>query len=606
MRIKQLILNGFKSFSDKTTITFDRSINAIVGPNGCGKSNILDGLRWVMGEASFSEMRCTKTEDLIFAGNKYVPAVNYAEVVLILELTENDKFVTPALANLNSEIEIRRRYFRSGESEFFINKKPCRLRDIQDLFTSGGGSGKAYSIFDLPTMRRIISDNLKELFIEASGLAFYHERKEEIERKLKQTQDDLIRLRDIIAERMRITRNLKRQAYRLMAFEKVKTEEQKLQIALLRFDYLVVLDEETKIDTELAKLNIELKELKDKFNSAESKKAELKTLLSEREAVQNELIREINSLKEQLIIAEERFKNNLEKQSFYKEELKKIQNELEFFRPFEITPQTIEEKKEYLAQIKELYRKKEEEFEKLRQTNKELEAEIFSIQLQLDELENQEKELYFELTKLNSEIESYEEKLNNNQRYFETLKKSYESIKLTSGEKIVFYNLTEGSIKAIFDYYTDNLVGILTDLIYVPDEYKLAFRSSLWGLETLVVVKDLRDITDFPSNLSQPLLVTTSKPNLSDEELPVPSNLPDVLYGYQRLIDLVTLKGPIPIIIREILENTFVIDDLKKIFELSKKFSQYSFTHPSGITLRKDGVLVVLPSSLEHSASEVE
>ena len=181
MRIKQLILNGFKSFPEKTVITFDPSVNAIVGPNGCGKTNVLDGLRWVMGEASFTQMRCAKTEDLIFSGNRVHPPVNYAEVALILQNNEESTNNNQPLYNLGVEIEVKRRFFRSGESEFYINRKPCKLKDIQDLFTSGGGSGHTYSIFDLPTMRQIIGSNLKDLFIEAAGLAFYQERKDEPE-----------------------------------------------------------------------------------------------------------------------------------------------------------------------------------------------------------------------------------------------------------------------------------------------------------------------------------------------------------------------------------------------------------------------------------------
>ncbi|MEO0072026.1 MAG: AAA family ATPase [candidate division WOR-3 bacterium] len=606
MRIKQLILNGFKSFSEKTVISFDPTINAIVGPNGCGKSNILDGLRWVMGEASFTEMRCAKTEDLIFAGNKFIPPVNYAEVVLILETTEHDKFYTPGLANLGSEIEIRRRYFRSGESEFFINKKPCKLKDIQDLFTSGGGSGKAYSIFDLPTMRRIISDNLKELFIEASGLAFYHERKAEIERKLKQTQDDLARLRDIISERMRITRNLKRQAYRLLAFEKVKAEEQKLQIALLRFDYQKVLDAENQLVAELNRVNTELQELENRFKVGEQRKAELKKVLEEKEAEQNELTNEITNLKGQLIVYEERLKSNLEKQNFYQAELKKIQTELELPLSVDITPQTIDEKKTYLSQIKELYQKKEEEFERLRTSNKELEAEIFTIQLQLDELENQERELYLQLAKLDSEIKNYEEKLNNNQRYLQALEKSYESIKLSTGSEVFFADLSQKTIGVITDYYGDNLVGLLSQMLEVPEDYRLALKSALWGHEPMVVIKELQNISDYPSMLKQPVLIAAGESSQDDPEVMFTDTLPQELKRYRKLREVVTIKGPLAACVKTILENTFVVEDINEILELHIKYPQYSYTHRSGVTLRNDGVLVIVPNPQDFVSAEID
>jgi chromosome segregation protein len=231
VRIKELQLIGFKSFQDKATLRFSPGLNAVIGPNGCGKTNVLDALRWVLGEQSFTLLRCAKNEDLIFGGTATVAPVNLAEVRLVLDDFAQGEGQPAA------EVEIRRRYFRSGESEYYLNKQPCRLRDIQEVFFSSGAGTKAYSIFDLRQMREIISGNIRKMFEEAASLAKYQDAKADCLRKLDLTNTDLLRLDDIIAERERYVRSLQRQAGRLRAFEKLKTEEKGLRLIELKADH---------------------------------------------------------------------------------------------------------------------------------------------------------------------------------------------------------------------------------------------------------------------------------------------------------------------------------------------------------------------------------
>jgi chromosome segregation protein len=234
VRIKELQLIGFKSFQDKATLRFSPGLNAVIGPNGCGKTNVLDALRWVLGEQSFALLRCAKNEDLIFGGTATVAPVNFAEVRLVLD------DVGRAEGQQTTEVEIRRRYFRSGESEYYLNKQPCRLRDIQEVFFSSGAGTKAYSIFDLRQMREIISGNIRKMFEEAASLAKYQDAKADCLRKLELTNSDLLRLDDIIAERERFVRSLQRQAGRLRAFDKLKAEEKGLRLVELKADYEAV------------------------------------------------------------------------------------------------------------------------------------------------------------------------------------------------------------------------------------------------------------------------------------------------------------------------------------------------------------------------------
>jgi chromosome segregation protein len=268
MRIKELQLYGFKSFPHKTAIRFSPGINAIIGPNGCGKSNVLDALRWVLGEQSFSLLRCGKNEDVIFSGTAQVPALGYAEVRLILEDAQS--------AGLDrSEIEIWRRFYRSGESEYYLNRNQCRLKDVQDVFYDSGTGTKAYSIFDLRSLRQIIAGELRPMLEEAATLAKYRARKTDCLRKLELTDTDLTRLNDIVAERERITRSLKRQAYRLSAYSRLKDEEKRLRLLLLREQYRRAQEEEQSAARALAASEQSDAQRLEKLQQAETELASL-------------------------------------------------------------------------------------------------------------------------------------------------------------------------------------------------------------------------------------------------------------------------------------------------------------------------------------------
>lgn len=229
VHIQELQLTGFKSFQEKSRLVFSSKMNAVIGPNGCGKTNILDALRWVLGEQSFGLLRCAKNEDLIFGGTARVPATNYAEVKLILA---ND-----SLPQYGSEIEIKRRYFRSGESEYYLNQQECRLKDIQEVFLVSGIGTKAYSTFDLRQMREIIVGNIRKMFEEAATLAKYREARADCQRKLELTDKDLVRLDDIVAERERVVRSLQRQAGKLRSFDKLRSEEKNLRLIELKREF---------------------------------------------------------------------------------------------------------------------------------------------------------------------------------------------------------------------------------------------------------------------------------------------------------------------------------------------------------------------------------
>ena len=208
MYLKRLNLLGFKSFANKTSVHFSNGITAIVGPNGCGKTNILDALRWVLGEQKVTLLRGSKMEEVIFNGTRDMKPLGMAEVTLSLV---NNRGVLPTEYG---EVQITRRLFRSGESEYLLNKVPCRLKDIHELFYDTGVGAHSYSVIQQEMIDAVISDKAEErrfLFEEAAGITKYKQRKKAAPRKLEATENDLLRLRDIYAEVQTQARSLNRQ-----------------------------------------------------------------------------------------------------------------------------------------------------------------------------------------------------------------------------------------------------------------------------------------------------------------------------------------------------------------------------------------------------------
>ena len=235
MRVKRLEVQGFKSFKDKTVIHFDHSITGIVGPNGCGKSNIVDAFFWVMGEQSYKHMRGTGADDLIFNGSTKYSPMGMAEATLVMETEVPDLENGPAGASSQDipvhlktkEISVTRRVYRSGEGEYFINGVPARLKDIHELFMDTGVGAKGYSVIEQGQIGKIVNSKPEErrlLIEEAAGIAKYKARKKESLRKMEATHANLSRLNDVIQEIERNLGSLERQAQKARQYRKYKDE----------------------------------------------------------------------------------------------------------------------------------------------------------------------------------------------------------------------------------------------------------------------------------------------------------------------------------------------------------------------------------------------
>jgi len=230
MYLKRIELQGFKSFADKTVIEVHQGVTAIVGPNGSGKSNISDAVRWVMGEQSAKTLRGGKMEDVIFAGTQKRKPLGYAEVSLVLD---NSTRFLPCDYN---EVEITRRVFRSGESEYMINRTACRLKDINELLMDTGLGRDGYSIVGQGKIAEIVSskgDERRQIFEEAAGISKYRYRKNEAERKLSHTEDNLVRVRDILNELTERVEPLRRQSEKAMKYLDLREELKGIEVSAL-------------------------------------------------------------------------------------------------------------------------------------------------------------------------------------------------------------------------------------------------------------------------------------------------------------------------------------------------------------------------------------
>jgi chromosome segregation protein len=241
MRIKSISMRGFKSFMDKASFHIPSGISAFVGPNGCGKSNVVDAIRWVMGEQSPKQLRGRQMEDMIFSGNGSLKPVGMAEVTLTLEDAEE--------LNGASEISVTRRLYRSNESDYLINNLPCRLRDIQDLFMGTGLGNRSYSIIAQGEIGSIIEQKPEEtrrLLEEAAGITKYKARREESLRKISLTQENLSRVQDLLGEIKRGMNSLKRQAHKARRFKQASSEIHRLELVLDAYTYAELTSEKDK------------------------------------------------------------------------------------------------------------------------------------------------------------------------------------------------------------------------------------------------------------------------------------------------------------------------------------------------------------------------
>lgn len=413
MYLKRLELKGFKSFPTKTDVLFNEGITAIVGPNGSGKSNISDAVRWVLGEQSIKSLRGDKLEDVVFAGTDTKKAMNYCEVALTIDNSDKKLDIE------YSEITIKRRAYRSGESEFFLNNKSCRLKDIKELLLDTGIGKDGYSIIEQGKVDEILSNNpvnRRKVFDEACGISKYRYKKQEAERNLKNTKENLNRIEDIYVEIENQLKPLETQQKKAIKYLEIKEELKKIEVN----SYI----------SEIEELEVQAKEtlnhdkvLKDQMVSVKSKKETLeKTItdcdeeLEEIDVKINKTIEYINTIKgvinkkySELSVLNEKIKNCNSDIQRYTNEIsyinKKISDDsLELKKLNESKDNTFKSLKDIENKIDEVEIKnkdKKESINKVSQTIETLKDEIINL---LDIKQNSANKL----STLNANIENIE------------------------------------------------------------------------------------------------------------------------------------------------------------------------------------------------------
>jgi chromosome segregation protein len=306
MHFKQIEMIGFKSFADRTAIRLDQGMTAVVGPNGCGKSNILDATRWALGEQSAKQLRGAHMQDVVFNGSEQRAPMGMAEVTLTFDNSDG------ALPIDFSEVQVTRRVYRSGESEYLINKAPCRLRDIQELFMDTGIGTNAYSMIGQGKISMVLSskpEDRRYLFEEAAGIIKYKSRKKLALRKLDQAEQNQLRLGDVIAEVQRQMRSLKRQVNAAERHRELTGQLRDLEIraSWLKFTALsaqigILRTQFTEAETALETDSARLAELEGQYEEMSLKKLEIDRVLHARREGVHELNVELEKIDRQVAL----------------------------------------------------------------------------------------------------------------------------------------------------------------------------------------------------------------------------------------------------------------------------------------------------------------
>lgn len=432
MYLKRIEMQGFKSFADKTVLEFKPGITTVIGPNGSGKSNISDAIRWVLGEQSMKSLRGAKSEDIIFAGTQARKSLGFAEVSIVIDNNDNK------LPIEYSEVTVTRKIYRSGETGYFINKVPCRLKDILELFMDTGIGKDGYSIIGQGKIDEILSnksEDRRHIFEEAAGIVKYRTRKQESEKKLEQTKLNLLRINDILAEIEANIEPLKLQSDKAKQFLDLREELKSIEVGLFIYNintYKEKLEQLVKDEDIITSQ----KEAEDsKMEALQASKEELRQVVdnitAQIENMQNigfESSNKIEKINSEIGISNERIQNNSANKQRLEAEILEVKNRIEELK--EEQKQKLEkktnltsnkekfekelaEKEAELAELSKKLSAKELEIEGKKQIVQdnidkkyELAAEINTQDVNYENLEKRKKQLKNEIDSVISELDS--------------------------------------------------------------------------------------------------------------------------------------------------------------------------------------------------------
>jgi chromosome segregation protein len=558
VRLKNLEIKGFKSFADKTIVNFDHGITGVIGPNGCGKSNIVDSIRWVIGEQKISSLRSENLESLVFNGSKNRSASGLAEVSLTFENTRN------LLPTEFQTVTVTRKYYKNGESEYRLNDVTCRLKDIHNLFMDTGVSTDSYAIIELGMVDDIIKDkdfSRRRMLEQAAGISIYKTRKREAKLKLDATEQDLARIEDLLFEINNQLKTLESQAKKAEKYFEIKKDYRELSIELAK--------------AALEGFNISYKELNDQQKSETDKRIELEAkvateeaelekekagfiekerLLQQQQHAFNEINNTVREKENQKNLSAQRLQYLRERETSLKDFLLKAEGQLKGIEEsIEFSNLQIADEESKLAEHRQnldtlktsteekrnVYDAKRAAVDSLRQTQMQLqrnhfEAEkkvavadtsIFNLQRSVVQIEEEQKSRSENLTNLEKDKKQKEDELNEKKNILEELKKHHEFTKeqileTQSELEKLRSQLAEENRKLdarqnehdLLKSLIDNMEGypesvkflhnnkswnytapILSDVIYVKEEYRAAVENVLEPYLNYYVVDNLKE-----------------------------------------------------------------------------------------------------------------
>ena len=410
MYLKRLELQGFKSFADKTILEFMPGITSVIGPNGSGKSNISDAIRWVLGEQSMKSLRGSKSMDIIFAGTQNRKSLGFAEASLVFDNTDG------TLPIEYTEVIVTRKIYRSGETGYFINKTPCRLKDVLELFMDTGIGKDGYSIIGQGKIDEILSnksEDRRHIFEEAAGIVKYRTRKEESEKKLEHTKLNLLRINDILAEIETNIEPLKTQSEKAKKYLNLREELKSIEIGLFLYNIQKYKKDLEDIVKEDEIYQTQCKDEEGRLERIKQLKEELKTQIDEItnqiENISNlgfESQKEIEMLNSDINVANTRINNNKENKIRYEKEIEELQVRIQELQE-EVKQK--EEKKDNLKQNREKFAKELEEKEKeLAEITKNLSQKELEIEAQKQQVEQNTDRKYDLQAQNNTQDANYE------------------------------------------------------------------------------------------------------------------------------------------------------------------------------------------------------
>lgn len=636
MKIKEIKLFGFKSFREETKVLLNAGVTAFVGPNGSGKSNIFDALRWVFGEQSMKALRCEKIEDLVYISSDSKEDANFTEIAVTID---NEEY----FPQFGSEFEIRRRFYRTGESEFFLNRVKCRLYDVQALFLNSGAL--TYSFLELAEVERIIHGDTKEMFDDVAGILKYQERKEQTKRRLDATEQDLMRLEDIIVEMQRGLRRLKRQVRQARLYNELRTDYKDLSLFMMGGEFKTTLQEIESIQTQvddketerqalvqaIKQLEHEREQLKEAIAGAEAEKksslADITELNQAIESLQNQIAEKEQEVRDKTILSERILTSIKEKQGLVdanRKRLSELENERkEVLAKVETTQSkvtelrteldsknhdyfslesSLKENEDRMSEITNGIMRAKSDIAKLTydRDNKDdlLSRTAEEMETQKDEMEKRrhtKKKLEEELDKIVVQQNEADERLKNTHERSDELGKKLSELDVDAQNrneamsdcKIMIDTLSrrlqvEGR-KEIEDKFGKRVTGMFKDSVEVTSGYEAVVDICLSDLLGYYLLKDYKT-QDFESCPEGRFGFIDVKKEIKREIETQPQDaVPIAQY--------VKFKSAQNVLVRYI-QNYFLVEDLHRAHELSAKHPEEGFVTPQGV-LFKSGTIVV-------------